>query len=134
MSPFSPMYRAVRAPRVGLRGTVPITIQLENKRLHAGKLYRLSITGGLLELTPYIDERTKVLMVFQVGAGLLQGKAEMMFPMRGGMGYFQPFRFTGFAPGARHMLEAHISALLQQAVGPNHSLALTAPPNLLDSL
>ena len=73
-------------------------------------------------------------MVFQVGAGLLQGKAEMMFPLRGGMGYFQPFRFTGFASGARHMLEAHISALLQQAVGPNHSLALTAPPNLLDSL
>ena len=134
MSPFSPMYRAVRAPRVSLRGSVPITIQLENKRLYAGKLYRLSINGGLVELTPYIDERTKVLMAFQVGAGLLQGKAEMMFPMRGGMGYFQPFRFTGFAPGARQMLEVQISALLRQAVGPNHSLALTAPPNLLDSL
>ncbi|HEX6822550.1 MAG TPA: hypothetical protein VF123_10870 [Candidatus Sulfotelmatobacter sp.] len=134
MSPFSPMYRAVRAPRVSLRGSVSITIQLENRRLHAGKLYRLSINGGLVELTPYIDERTKVLMVFQVGAGLLQGKAEMMFPMRGGMGYFQPFRFTGFAPSARQMLEAHISALLRQAVGPNHSLALNAPPNLVDSL
>ena len=128
------MYRAVRAPRVSLRGSVPITIQLENKRLHAGKLYRLSITGGLVELTPYIDERTKVLMVFQIGTALLQGKAEMMFPMRGGMGYFQPFRFTGFAAGARHMLEAQISALLRQAVGPNHSLALTAPPNFLDAL
>ena len=128
------MYRAVRAPRVSLRGSVPITIQLENRRLHAGKLYRLSINGGLVELTAYLDERTKVLMAFQVGAGLLQGKAEMMFPMRGGMGYFQPFRFTGFAPGARQMVEAHISALLQQAVGPNHSLALTAPPNLLESL
>jgi hypothetical protein len=134
MSQFSPMYRAVRAPRVSLRGSVPITIQLENRRLHAGKLYRLSINGGLVELTAYIDERTKVLMAFQVGAGLLQGKAEMMFPMRGGMGYFQPFRFTGFAPGARQIVEAHISVLLQQAVGPNHSLALTAPPNLLDSL
>lgn len=134
MSPFSPMYRAVRAPRVSLRGSVSITIQLENRRLHAGKLYRLSINGGLVELTPYIDERTKVLMVFQVGAGLLQGKAEMMFPMRGGIGYFQPFRFIGFAPGARQMLEAQISTLLRQAVGPNHSLALTAPPNLLDSL
>jgi|SRR5947209_3297701 hypothetical protein len=134
MSTFSPMYRAVRAPRVSLRGSVPITIQLENRRLHAGKLYRLSINGGLVELTAYLDERTKVLMAFQVGAGLLQGKAEMMFPMRGGMGYFQPFRFTGFAPGARQMVEAHISALLQQAVGPNHSLALTAPPNLLESL
>lgn len=134
MSPFSPMYRAVRAPRVSLRGSVPITLQLENKRLYAGKLYRLSITGGLVEITPYIDERTKVLLAFQVGPGLLQGKAEMMFPMRGGMGYFQPFRFTGFATGARQMLEAHISALLQQAVGPNHSLALSAPPNLLESL
>ncbi|MFL6444711.1 MAG: hypothetical protein ACJ713_12925 [Candidatus Sulfotelmatobacter sp.] len=128
------MYRAVRAPRVSLRESVPITIQLENKRLHAGKLYRLSTTGGLLELTPYIDERTKVLLSFQVGAGLLQGKAEMLFPMRGGMGYFQPFRFIGFAPGACQKLEAQISVLLREAVGPNHSLALSAPPNLLDSL
>jgi hypothetical protein len=128
------MYRTVRAPRVSLRGSVPITIQLENKRLHAGKLYRLSITGGLLELTPYIDERTKVLLAFQVGAGLLRGKAEMMFPLRGGMGYFQPFHFIGFAPGARQTLEAQISILLREAVGPNHSLALTAPPNLLESI
>lgn len=134
MSPFSPTYRAVRAPRVNLRGSVPITVQLENKRLHAGKLYRLSVSGGLLELTPYIDERTRVLLSFQAGAGLLQGKAEMLFPMRGGIGYFQPFRFIAFAPGARQMLEAQISTLLRQAVGPNHSLALTAPPNLLDSL
>lgn len=128
------MYRSVRAPRLSLRGSVPITIQLENRRLYTGKIYRLSVNGGLLELTPYIDERTKVLMAFQLGVGLLQAKAEMMFPMRGGMGYFQPFRFTGFAPGARHMLEAHISALLEQAVGPNHSLALTGPPKLLESL
>lgn len=128
------MYRSVRAPRLSLRGSVPITIQLENRRLYTGKIYRLSVNGGLLELTPYIDERTKVLMAFQLGVGLLQAKAEMMFPMRGGMGYFQPFRFVGFASGARQTLEAQISALLRQAVGPNHSLAWTTPPNLADSL
>lgn len=124
----------MRAPRVSLRGSVPITIQLENKRQLTGKLHRLSVTGGLIELVPYVDERSKVLMVFQLGAGLLQAKADMMFPMRGGMGYFQPFRFTGFAAGARQTLEAQVNALLRQTAGPNHALGFAAQKFFVDFL
>jgi len=127
-------FRFTRAPRVRLRGTVPVTVQLENKRQLTAKLHHLSITGGLLELGPYVDERSKVSLVFQLGAGLLQGKAELMFPMRGGMGYLQPFRFTGFAAGARQTLEVQIAALLKHAIGPNHSIALPAPRFFLDSV
>ena len=134
MTHVSQMFRSIRAPRLSLRGVVPVTIQLENKRRFTGKIYRLSITGGLLELVPFIDERCKVLLAFQLGAGLLQGKAEMLFPMRGGMGYFQPFRFIGFAAGARQTLEAQISTLLRQSTGPNHALGLTAQKPSLDSL
>lgn len=134
MTPVSTQYRMTRAPRVSLRGSAPITVQLENKRQLTGKLYRLSVTGGLLELVPYIDERSKVMMAFQLGAGLLQAKAEMMFPMRGGMGYFQPFRFIGFAAGARQTLEAQVSALLRQTVGPNHELGFAARKFFVDFL
>jgi len=111
-----------------LRGSVPVTIQLENKRQLTANLYRLSVTGGLLELGPYVDERSRVTLVFQLGAGLLQGKAEMLFPMRGGMGYLQPFRFTAFGTGMKQTLELQIAALLKQTVGPNHSVGFAAPP------
>ncbi len=133
MSQIPSIYRAIRAPRIALRGTVSVTLQLENKRQLIGKLHRLSTTGGLVELVPYIDERSKVMLVFQLGAGLLQGKAEMLFPMRGGIGYLQPFRFTGFAPGARQTLEIQIAALLKQTLGPNRAVGPNAPRFLLDS-
>jgi hypothetical protein len=126
-------FRLTRAPRVNLRGAVPVTIQLENKRQLTGKLHRLSITGGLVELGPYVDERSKVWLVFQLGVGLLQTNAEMMFPMRGGLGYLQPFRFTGFATGARQSLEVQIAALLKQGIGPSRALDFKSPRFLLDS-
>ena len=133
MTQISRLYRTMRAPRLSLRGSVTVTIQLENKRQVTGKLYRLSVTGGLVEMGSYIDERSKIMMVFQLGAGLLQAKAEMLFPMRGGAGYFQPFRFTGFAPGARQTLEAQVNALLRQSAGPNHELGFAAQRFLVDS-
>lgn len=126
-------FRITRAPRVNLRGSVSITIQLENKRQISAKLHRLSVTGGLLEVPQYIDERSKVWTVFQLGVGLLQAKAEMLFPMRGGVGYLQPFRFTGFATGARQTLEVQIAALLKQGIGPNRALDFKSPRFLLDS-
>ena len=111
-----------------------MTLQLENKRQLTGNLHRLSINGGLVEVVPYIDERSKIMMALQLGAGLLEAKAETMFPMRGGMGYFQPFRFTGFATGARHTLELQIAALLKQTIGPNHVVGANAPQFFLDVL
>jgi hypothetical protein len=126
-------FRITRAPRVNLRGSVSITVQLENKRQITAKLHRLSMTGGLLEVSPYIDERSKVSIVFQLGVGLLQAKAEMLFPMRGGLGYLQPFRFTGFATGVRQSLEVQIAALLKQGIGPNRALDFKSPRFLLDS-
>jgi hypothetical protein len=34
--------------------------------------------------------------------------------MRGGLGYMQPFRFTGFGAGARQSLEIEIATMLRQ--------------------
>lgn len=108
-------------------------VQLENRRQFTGKLHQVSITGGLLELTHCLDERSKVGLGFQIGTGLLQGKAELLFPMRGGVGYMQPFRFTAFAAGTRQTLDREIAALLPQTVGPGHVLGSRPPDSLLDS-
>jgi len=105
-----------RSPRVALRGSVSATILLENRRQFTARFHQLSVTGGLLELTVYIDERSKVALAFEMGGRLLQSKAEMLFPMRSGIGYLQPFRFTTFAAGARQTLEAEIASLLRQTL------------------
>ena len=126
-------FRRLRAPRVNLRGTVSVMVQLENRRQFTGKLHQLSLTGGLLELTDYFDERSMVALGFQIGSGLLQGKAELLFPMRGGMGFLQPFRFTAFAAGTRQTLDRGIASLLPQTVGPSHVLDSRPPHALLDS-
>ena len=125
--------RRLRAPRVNLRGTVSVIVQLENRRQFTGKLHQLSVNGGLLELTNCFDERSKVALTFQIGAGLLQGQAELLFPMRGGMGFLQPFRFTSFAAGTRQTLDREIAALQPQTAGPSHVLGSRPPDSLLDS-
>ena len=109
-----PIRTATRAPRVPLRGTVSATIHLENQRVLIAKLHQLSMTGGLLEVATYIDERSRIALAFQLGAGPLLAKAEMFFPMRGGRGYLQPFRFTAFGAGVRQTLESEVAALLKQ--------------------
>src|ERR1051325_2807287 len=84
-----PIRTALRAPRAPLRGTVSATIHLENQRVLIAKLHQLSMTGGLLEVATYIDERSRIALAFQLGTGPLLAKAELLFPMRGGMGYLR---------------------------------------------
>lgn len=124
----------MRAPRINLCGGVAVIVQLENQRRVTAKLHQLSVNGGMLELSDYLNERTRISIAFQIASGLLQGKAETFFPMRGGMGFMQPFRFTGFAAGTRQTLEREINALLPQTVGPSHVLGTKPPRSLLDSL
>jgi hypothetical protein len=130
MTPF----RNVRAPRINMRGEVSVIVQLENRRQFTGKLHQLSINGGLIEVSAFLEERSKVSIAFQIGSGHLQAKAELFFPLRGGVGYMQPFRFTAFAAGTRQTLEREISALLPQRVGTSHALGTRHPRSLLDSL
>lgn len=122
-----------RAPRVALRGSLSATIQLENRKQFSGKLHRLSLTGGLLEIWAYVDERSRVTLSFQFGSAYLQARAEMFFPMRGGAGFFQPFRFLEFAPGTRERLELEITALMKQPPGSIPNLGLRAPRSFLDT-
>lgn len=116
--PRFPQPRARRAPRLSLRDTVSVNIQLENGRQLPAKLNQVSITGGLLELSTYLEERTRVSLIFEVGFAFVHPKAEMLFPMRGGGGYLQPFRITWMGEEERHRLQMEIAELLKQIVAP----------------
>jgi hypothetical protein len=110
------MRRPTRATRVNLRGKVSVTIQLENGRHRPAKLHQLSVTGGLLEIPNYLEERSKVALTLPIGASVVRPKAEMLFPMCGANGYLQPFRFTQLWAEERQVLEAEINELLKQSV------------------
>lgn len=126
-----------RAPRIALRGALPAAIQLENGRQLTVRLHQISLTGGLLELATYLDERSGIAIAFAFGSMNVHANAELLFPMRGGLGYMQPFRFTGFGHGVRQTLEVEIATMLRQmmaAARPSHRLPDRSPRFSLDSL
>src|SRR3954454_16021914 len=130
-----PRFRlAPRAPRISLRGSVSATLQLENRHQLTSKLHRLLLTGGLMEVSCYIDERSRIFIAFPMGERLLQAKAELFFPMRGGFGFLQPFRFIAFAPGTRQTLEQEISSLVKRPLVSGYAPGLRQPRYFLDSL
>jgi hypothetical protein len=91
-------------------------IRLENGRQLAGKLHHLSVTGGLLEISTYLEERSKVCLAIPINASMVRPDAEMLFPMWSARGYLQPFRFTRIWAEERQMLEGEISQRLKQTV------------------
>ena len=133
---FGQMRPVRRAPRIALRGSIAATIQLENNRHLAAKLHQLSITGGLLELGMYLEERSRVRLTLSIGSSVVRPRAEMLFPMWGAQGYLQPFRFNELWPEERRMLEAEITNFLKQTVTRStagHGPGLRTPPFYLES-
>jgi hypothetical protein len=125
-----------RAQRINLWGIVSASLQLENGRQLTGKLQTLSVTGGLLDIATYVDERTEVSLLFRFGEAVLQTRARMLFPMRGGMGYFQPFQFTSIGVKERQVVDREITERLRQNVAPEKQafgLGGTRPRFYLDS-
>lgn len=110
------MRRGTRAARVSLQGRVSVALVLENGRQFSGKLHQLSVTGGLLELTTYLEERSKVELAIPLGGSLVRPGAEMLFPMWSTHGFLQPFRITRLWAQERQMLEAEIAELLGRSV------------------
>lgn len=137
MKPQSPHPLRRRAPRVTLPECAFATIQLENGRQIPAKLRRVSLTGGLLDLAIYVEERLSVGLTLPVGSGMVHARAEMLFPMRGMTGYLQPFRFTYIREEQLHILDREISELLKQMQAlsaPRQELGMNPPRFLLELL
>ncbi len=108
----------LRAPRVSLHGSISATIQLENGRKITARLHKLSVTGGLLEVPSYLDERTRISLTIPFASGTVRPKAEMLFPMRGGLGFLQPFRITRMSGEELQTFDREITELLKQSMAP----------------
>ncbi len=126
-----------RAPRVNLRGDTSATVQLQNGQQLRAKMHRLSVTGGLLELSTYLAERIPFGLTLYLNSNVVRGRAETLFPMRSTPGYLQPFRFTDLRDEQRGRLEKEIGELLQQAIAAttgSHALGVKPPRSFLESL
>jgi hypothetical protein len=130
MTHASRMRPGTRAPRVSVQGRIMAVLQLENGRRIPAKLQKFSVTGGLLELSTYLEERAKVKISIPVGAIMVRPEAEMLFPMCAVKGYLQPFRFTGLWAEERQILETEIRELLKQSPArPTADAGVAGRPN-----
>lgn len=133
----APRQFPARAPRVTVPEGSFATIQLENRRQIPAKLRRISLTGGLLDLAIYVEERLAVSLMLPLGSGTVQARAELLFPMRTVIGYLQPFRFTSMSEQQLHILDHEITELLKQtriAQGGRKDLGISRPSFLLELL
>lgn len=110
--------RPPRAPRIDLRGQISAAIRLENGRQLLARVQRLSVTGGLLELANCVEERVWVSLTIYLQSGVVRPTVEMMFPMRGGANYLQPFRFVRISDADLRTLEAEVSEHLKRVLAP----------------
>ena len=134
MSQFYQRQPVRRAPRANLQGMISAAIRLQNGRQLSGKLRTLSITGGLLDASTYIEERTWVKLTIYLSSGAVNTLAEMMFPMRGGAGYLQPFRFVRLGSEELLALDQEVTSALKQApTGKAIDSGLRAPRFYLES-
>lgn len=123
-----------RAPRANVRGSLSAVIRLENGRQFLAKVEILSITGGRVDLANYVEERSWVDLTIYLTSGAVRTTAEMMFPMRGGAGYLQPFRFTSLGAEELHAIDREVSEIIERTVASKSSEpGARAPRYYLDS-
>jgi hypothetical protein len=134
MSHFLQRKPPVRAPRASLDGMVTAALRLENGRQLSARLQKISITGGLLDLGIYLEERTWVELTIYLSSGAVRATAEMMFPMPVTNGYRQPFRFVRLGAEELHSVDREVTVLLkQQTSGKLGDARLRAPRYYLET-
>jgi hypothetical protein len=84
-----------RAPRIQLGDSISAVVLKQNGQRAKGKLFAISVTGGLLQLRQALTQGDFVEVSFQMQSGVVQGLAEMLIPARGpNDGVRQAFRFV----------------------------------------
>ena len=128
MSQFVQRQPPRRAPRANFRGEISAVIRLENGRQRSARVQKLSITGGLLELPAYLEERAWAGLSIYLGSGVVRGTAEMMFPMKCLSGYLQPFRFTSLGEEELHAIDREVTASIKQSLKARPGDPACGPP------
>jgi len=89
-----------------------------------------------LELGTCVEERVWANLTIFLNSGAIHPTAEMMFPMRGGDGYMQPFRITRLRTEELHLLDGEITELRRQTIAPansGHGVGFRPPRFFLES-
>jgi hypothetical protein len=106
---ISPSARPQRAARVNLEEVTPVVLRVPDGRRCAGKLRVISVTGGLVSLSPPLEIGLAVKVMFLTDKGPVLGAAQMLSPVAWDR---QPFRFLALCEDDRSKLCAAIQSKL----------------------
>ena len=91
-------------------------IRFDDGQRSRGKLYSISITGGLLKLAKPLVEGDFVEIGFQTKVGTVLGMAEMLSPTRKATdGTLQPFRFIALGDDDHRNLRMALQSVADQS-------------------
>jgi len=100
-----------RSPRIRLADMTHAVLRLPNGHRSRGKLETISLTGGLLSVSPMLDQGSRVKVMFVTQMGPVFGVAEMLSPVSTTR---QPFRFTSLEEGDERRLRTAVQSSLTQ--------------------
>lgn len=102
----SPQYPA-RAPRARLADTPPVVLRTPAGDRSSARLEVVSLTGGLLSMSPLMHQGTRVRLMFVTGSGAVMAVAEMLPPVNW---THQPFRFLMLSETDQRRLRSTIQS------------------------
>lgn len=116
MAHFPQPHPTQRAARVQLGGSVAAAIRFDDGQRSRGKLYSISVTGGLLKLAKPFSQGDFVEIAFQTKIGTVIGMAEMLSPTRQATdGTLQPFRFIALGDDDHRNLRMALQSVTDQS-------------------
>ncbi|HXY51965.1 MAG TPA: hypothetical protein VEI01_21135 [Terriglobales bacterium] len=131
MTHFPQPHPTRRAPRVQLGGSVLAAIRFDDGQRSRGKLYSVSVTGGLLKVAKALAEGDFVEIGFQTKVGTVIGMAEMLSPLRTATdGVLQAFRFIALGDDDHRNLRMAVQSVADQNFLGRKSRPMVAPKSL----
>jgi hypothetical protein len=101
-----------RAERVRFEEATPVVLRFPDGRRSSGQLQVISVTGGLLCLSPPIQQGAVVKLMFLARTGSVLGSVQMLSPVAWDR---QPFRFVAIHEDDQSRLHAAIQMSLEQS-------------------
>ena len=100
---------ARRPTRLRPADVTPAVVRFEDGACATGELQVVSLTGGLLGMSPPVHQGSVVKLMFITSNGPVTGSAEMLSPVTRSQ---QPFRFVTLPGEAQRRLQSTIQASL----------------------
>jgi len=112
MTHFPQPHPQQRAPRIQFNSLITALVQSDGGQRAKGRLYVVSMTGGLLRLAKALSDGDFVEVAFQTGSGPVHGMAEMLPPTRRASdGVMQPFRFIALGDDDHRVLRMAVDSI-----------------------